>query len=281
MVGQAERFAHSLGGEGLDKVAAHRARSCGRRLHAVPGKSADDSSAASTWRDSLELAEHADNDASCGMRQTIFSLTLRTSSTNLWTATTADPFVLDAVHTDSWDDTFRVVDGVDDEKEEDRASNHQRLFDAAANFFLWWVGGVFVVGAKEGWGPRRGGGQGVGARRGGARSTSANFDFGQLFFFFRLRPISTFCQFRLRPISTSAIFWIFGTTKGGAQKGASPEGWRPRRVEAQTSEKWGPEGWGPKGGRPEISRFFSLSRHIFLSLFSLSWGVLSLIFGGV
>ena len=73
----------------------------------------------------------------------------------------------------------------------------------------------------------------------GARSTSANFDFGQLFF--RVRPI------RLRPISTSANFWMlnFLTTKGGAPKGGGPNlekvGSRslgPRRV--------GPEGWGPK-----------------------------------
>ena len=65
-----------------------------------------------------------------------------------------------------------------------------------------------------------------------ARSTSANFDFGQ--FFFRLRPISTSAN------STSANFWMlnFGTTKSGALKGGGPEGWSP--------EGWGPEGWGPR-----------------------------------
>ena len=29
---------------------------------------------------------------------------------------------------------------------------------------------------------------------------------------------------------------------------------------------WGPEGWRPKGGKANISRFFSLSRHIFWCL---------------
>ena len=77
-----------------------------------------------------------------------------------------------------------------------------------------------------------------------ARSTSANFDFGQLFFSSSANSTSAnstsanfdFGQFRLRPISTSANFWMlnFGTTKSGALKGGGPQGWRPRRVEAQT-----------------------------------------------
>ena len=48
-----------------------------------------------------------------------------------------------------------------------------------------------------------------------ARSTSANFDFG---------------QFRLRPILTSANFWMlnFGTTKSGAPKGGAPKGRGPK-----------------------------------------------------
>ena len=96
----------------------------------------------------------------------------------------------------------------------------------------------------------------------GARSTSANFDFGQLFFFF----------FRVRPTSTPANFWMlnFGTTKSGAPKGGGPGG----------QEGWGPEGWRPEGWRPEISRFFfSLSRHSFHSSLPLL-GVLSWNFGG-
>ena len=81
-----------------------------------------------------------------------------------------------------------------------------------------------------------------------ARSTSANFDFG---------------QFRLR-ISTWANFWMlnFGTTKcgalegwgGGSKKKWTPEGW--------SLEGWSPEGWvakprksggpeAPKGGAPK------------------------------
>ena len=53
-----------------------------------------------------------------------------------------------------------------------------------------------------------------------------------------------------------------------------------------THGEWSPEGWrpqtwkngAPKGGRPEIPRFFSLSRHNFHSFFSwvFSWN-----FGGV
>ena len=74
-----------------------------------------------------------------------------------------------------------------------------------------------------------------------ARSTSANFDFGQLFF--RVRPI------RLRPFSTSAKCWMlnFGTPKGGEA----------------------PKGGAPKGEGPKISRFFSLLPPQF-SLFSPS-----------
>ena len=131
-----------------------------------------------------------------------------------------------------------------------------------------------------------------------ARSTSANFDFGQLFF--RLRPI------RLRPNSTSANF-DFGQFLD--VKFLDHKGWGPQRVEARgpNPEKVGPrkvepEGWrpkpgksgapkvgapkvgapkggapkggapkggapkggAPKGGRPKISRFFPFPATIFL-----------------
>ena len=87
------------------------------------------------------------------------------------------------------------------------------------------------------------------------RSTSANFDFGKLFF--RVRPI------RLRPISTSANF-DFGQLLD---------------VDFWDDKVWarrvGPEGW-----RPKISRFFSLLPPHFSFLF-LSLGVLSWNFVGV
>ena len=110
------------------------------------------------------------------------------------------------------------------------------------------------------------------------------------------RSAIDFGQFQLRPISTPANFWMlnFGPRRVEAQtcKKWGPEGWRPRRVdrrvEAQTYKKWGPEGWrprrvegwGPEGCWAQNFAFFSLSRHIFLSFFSLL-GVLALNFGGV
>ena len=77
-----------------------------------------------------------------------------------------------------------------------------------------------------------------------ARSTLANFDFGQLFFF------------RVRPISTSANFDFghFGQFLD---------------VEFLDHKGWGPKGWGPCGG-PRISRFFFPSPATVFILFSLS-----------
>ena len=83
----------------------------------------------------------------------------------------------------------------------------------------------------------------------GARSTSANYDFGQLFFSSSANSTSAnfdFGQFRFRPISTSANF-DFGQFDFGQfldvefwdDKGWSPEGWG--------SKGWGSKGWGPKG----------------------------------
>ena len=81
-----------------------------------------------------------------------------------------------------------------------------------------------------------------------ARSTSANYDFGQLFFSSSANSTSAnfdFGQFRLRPISTSGNFWMlnFGTTKGGAPKGGAQKGGaqkarrvEPRRVEPRRVE---------------------------------------------
>ena len=115
-----------------------------------------------------------------------------------------------------------------------------------------------------------------------ARSTSANYDFGQLFFSssaistsanfdfgqFRLRPISTsanfdFGQFRLQPISISANFDFgqFLDVEFWDDKGWGPEGWRPQGwgPEGWGPEGWGPEGWalkgeGPKGGGPNVEK---------------------------
>ena len=133
----------------------------------------------------------------------------------------------------------------------------------------------------------------------GARSTSANFDFGQLFF--STSANFDFGQFRLWPISTSANsisanLWMlnFGTTKCGALEGWGPKGWRgpnlekvglrivgPRRVEPR--RVGGPKGGGPEprksgprrvgprrvGPRRVEPRRVLLLRHNFLSSFSL------------
>ena len=66
--------------------------------------------------------------------------------------------------------------------------------------------------------------------------------------------------------------WV-GPRKSGAPKLLGPEAVGPRTVGA-------PKGWPRRGGEPKISRFFPLSRHIFLS-FVPSLGVLSWNFGGV
>ena len=57
-----------------------------------------------------------------------------------------------------------------------------------------------------------------------------------------------------------------GAAPTGEGRGAKPEKWAPKGG--------APKGGAPQGGRPKISRFFSLSRHNFLSFFSLSGGLL-------
>ena len=80
----------------------------------------------------------------------------------------------------------------------------------------------------------------------GARSTSANFDFGQLFFF-------DFGQF-----STSANFRMlsFWTTKGGAPKSGGPNLAK----------------MGPWAGSPQFRAFFPSPATVFALSFSLSEG---------
>ena len=68
-----------------------------------------------------------------------------------------------------------------------------------------------------------------------------------------------------------------GAPKGGAPKGGAPKGGAPKGG----AQKGGAQkGGGPKGGGPKFRSFFSLSRHNFLSFFTLL-GVLSWNFGGV
>ena len=72
---------------------------------------------------------------------------------------------------------------------------------------------------------------------------------------------------RVEPPKSGAPKCAGQSRKNGAPKGGAPKG-------------GGPEGWGaPKGGAPQNFALFSLSRHNFLSSFSL--GVLSWNFGGV
>ena len=150
----------------------------------------------------------------------------------------------------------------------------------------------------------------LGSGEPGGALDSGQFDLGQRFF--RVRPIRL-RRIRLGPIglySTSArenpmdfaIPGVGALSVGprrvwGPKGRRGPEGWRapkgvgapkggaPRRAggpEGRGAPKGvcgGPEGWGG-GGEQNFAFFFSLSRHNFLSFFSLL-GVLSWNFGGV
>ena len=84
-----------------------------------------------------------------------------------------------------------------------------------------------------------------------ARSTSANFDFGQF----------DFCQF------LDVEFW---DDKVWGPQGWGPKGWRPKPRKSG-APKGGAQKGAQKGGRPKFSLFFPLLRHNFLYS-SLSWG---------
>ena len=84
----------------------------------------------------------------------------------------------------------------------------------------------------------------------GARSTSANYDFGQLFFSSSANSTSAnfdFGQFRLRPISTSANFDLGQFRLGPISTWANFDLGQFLDVEFWDDNGWGPEGWTPEG----------------------------------
>ena len=113
----------------------------------------------------------------------------------------------------------------------------------------------------------------------GARSTSANFDFGQLFFlqfgqfdFGQFLDVEFWDDKGWSPEGWGPEGWgpkprKSGAPKGGAPKGGAPKGGAPK---GGALKGGAPKGGGPKGGGPKISRFFcSLPPEISFFLLSL------------